>query len=71
MTKIKRVTSTLAKSFICVFCVDTMEEIVKPSEEIAFFDQVEFVKSFRNLGDRLNVSGETEAAVTAKQKLDG
>ena len=64
----KRVTSTLAKDFVCKLCVDTKEGIVEPGEEISFFDQVDFVKSFCYLGDRLNASGESEAAVTAKTK---
>ena len=42
--KMKRVTSTLAKGFVCKVCVDTMKGIVKPGEEISFFDQVDFVK---------------------------
>ena len=39
-------TSTLAKGFVCQLCVDTMEGIVEPGEEISFFEQVDFVKSF-------------------------
>ena len=39
--KRKRVTSTLAKGFVCELCVDTMEGIVDPGEEISFFDQVD------------------------------
>ena len=35
--KMKRVTSTLAKGFVCKLCVDTMEGIVEPGEEISFF----------------------------------
>ena len=34
----KRVTSNLAKSFVCKLCVDTKEGIVEPGEEISFFD---------------------------------
>ena len=45
-TKIKRVTSTLGKGFVCKLCVDTMEGIVEPDEEILFFDQADLVKSF-------------------------
>ena len=37
--KIKRVTSTLAKGFVCEQCVDTKEGIVEPGEEISFFVQ--------------------------------
>ena len=65
----KRVTSTLAKSFVCELCVDTKEEIVKPGEEISSFDQIDFVKSYCVLGDRLNASGGSEAAVTARTRI--
>ena len=61
--KIKRVTSTLAKDFVCELCVDTKEGIVEPGEEI-FFHQIDFMNSFFNLGDRLNASGGSEAART-------
>ena len=67
-TKMKRVTSTLAKGFVCELCVDTMEGIVEPGEEISFFDQVDFVKSFCYLENRLNASGGSEAAVTARTR---
>ena len=43
--KIKRVTSTLAKGFVCELYVDTKKGIVKPGEELPFFDQVDFVKT--------------------------
>ena len=66
--KMKRVTSTLAKGFVCELCVDTKEGIVEPGEQISFFDQVDFVKSFCNLGDRLNASVGTEAVVTARTR---
>ena len=62
--KMKRANSTLAKGF-----VDTKEGIVEPGEELSFFDQVDFVKSFSYLGDRLNASGGSEAAVTARTKI--
>ena len=52
--KMKRVTSTLSKGFVCELCVDTKEGIVEPGEELSFFDQVDFVKSFCYLGDKLN-----------------
>ena len=65
----KRVTSTLAKGFVCKLCVDTMEGIGKPGQEISFFDQVDFVKSFCFLGDRLNASGGSDAAVTARTRI--
>ena len=68
-TKMKRVTSTLGKGFVCKICVDTKEGIVEPGEEITFFDQVDFVKNFCYLGDRLNASGGSEAAVTARTRI--
>ena len=67
--KTKRVTSTMAKGFVCELCVDTKEGIVEPGEEISFFDQVDFVKSFCYLADRLNASGESEAAVTVRTRI--
>ena len=66
--KMKRVTSTVAKGFVCKLCVGTKEGIVEPGEEI-FFDQVDFVKSFCYLEDRLNASGGSEAAVTARTRI--
>ena len=53
------------KKYVCELCVYTKEGIVEPGEELSFFDQVNFVKSFCYLGDRLNASGGSEAAVTA------
>ena len=64
--KTKRVTSTLAKGFVCELCVDAKEGIV---EEVSFFDQVDFVKSFCYFGDRLNVSGGSKAAVTTRTRI--
>ena len=67
--KMKKVTSTLAKDFVCELCVDTTEGIWKPSEEISFFDQANFVKSFCYLGDKLITSGGSKAAVTARSRI--
>ena len=64
-----RVTSTLAKGFVFEVCVDTKEGIVQPGEEISFFDQVDFVKSFCYLWDRLIASGGSEAVVTARTRI--
>ena len=47
--KIKRVTTTLAKDFVCKQCVKTIK---KTGEEILFFDQVDFVKSFLLVGEQ-------------------
>ena len=51
--KMKWVTSTVAKGFVCKLCVDTKEAIVEPVEEISFFDEVEFVKSFCSFGGQV------------------
>ena len=55
--KMKRVTSTLAKGFVCELCVHTKKGIVQPGEKLSIFDQVDFVKSFCYLWDRFNASG--------------
>ena len=67
--KMKRVTSTLAKGFVCELGVYTKKGIVVPGEEISFFVQVDFVKSFCYLMDRLNASGGSEAAETARTRI--
>ena len=67
--KMKRVTSTLAKGFVCILCVDTKKGIVEPGKEISFFDQVDFIKGFCYFGDRLNAGGGSEAAVTARTRI--
>ena len=51
--KMKRVTSTLTKCFVCELSVDTTEGIVEPGEELSFFDQVDFVKSLCYLGGQV------------------
>ena len=66
---IKRVTSTLAKGFVGKLCVYTKGGVLKPGVELSFFDQVNFVKRFY-LGDRLNASGRSEAAVTAGTRIE-
>ena len=68
-TKMKRVTSTPAKGFVCELCVYRKEGIVESGEEISFFKQVKFVKSFCDLGGRLNASDGSEAAVTARTRI--
>ena len=67
--KMKRVALALAKGFVCELCVYTKKGIVEPSEDLSFFDQVDFIKSFCYLGDRLNASGGSEAAVTPRTRI--
>ena len=54
--------------FVYELCVYTKAGIVEPGEELSFFDQIDFVKSFC-LGDKLNASGGNEAAVTARTRI--
>ena len=42
---------------------------MEPGKKLSFFDHVDFVKSFCYLGDRLNASGGSEAAVTARTRI--
>ena len=44
-------------------------KIVKAGEEISIFVQVDFVKNFCYLGDKLNASGGSEAVVTARIQI--
>ena len=67
--EMKRVTSTLAKGFICERCVEPIKGIVAPAEELPFYDQEKLQKNFCYLGDRLNASGGSEAAVTARTSI--
>ena len=67
--KVKRLTSSSTKGFVSELCVYTIEGIAKPSEEISFFDQIDFVKSSCYLGERLNASGGSEVAVTARTRI--
>ena len=59
----------MAKVFFCELCVYTKEGIVELGEELSLFDQVDSVKSFYYLGDRLNATGESEVAVTARTRI--
>ena len=68
--EMKKVISTLAKGFVCELCVDTIKGIVQPGEETTLFDQVDFVKNFCYLRDWLNTSGRSEAAVTARTRIE-
>ena len=45
-----------------------MEGILKLGE-ISFFNQVDFTKSFCYLGDRLNASGRSKAAVAVRARI--
>ena len=65
----KRVTSTLAKGFVCELHAYAKKGIVEPVEELSIFDPVDFVKSLCYLAGRLNASDGSEAAVTARTRI--
>ena len=65
--KVKRVTPSLARNFICGRCEKRAGEMVIPVEELC--EEVETVKGFCYLGDRVNASGGCEAAVTARARF--
>ena len=65
----KRVSPTLAKSFVCERCVEALREIMEQDEELSLCDQMDLVKKFCCVGDRLIVNGESEAAVTANIRI--
>ena len=59
------------QGFVCELCVAFSKEgIMEPGEEISFFDQVDFVKSYLLFGKQVNCSGGTEAVVTARSFFD-
>ena len=61
-TKMKKVTCSFARKFVCRRCTDVGNGTEEPVE--VFCDEVETVKGFCYLGDKLNASGECEIAVT-------
>ena len=63
--KVKRVTPSLARDFVCSVCDKRSRELVVPPLE-KLCDDVETVRGFCYLGDRVNASGGCEAAVTAR-----
>ena len=65
--KIKRVTQSLARGFVCGSCEKRDEGMVEPVVKLC--DEVETVKEFCYLGDRINVSGGCGAAVTARARF--
>jgi len=66
-TKMKRVTPRLAKDFVCRRCDKGVGEMEQQVEKLC--DEVETVKEFSYLGDRVDGSGGCEAAVTARARF--
>ena len=65
--KIKRATARLAMHFVCLKCKRIMEGTMDSIKKLC--DEVETVKGFCYLVDRLNASGGCEAAVTARVRI--
>lgn len=65
--KVKRVTIALSHQFVCACCKTEKKKEFDQSNQLC--DDVETVKSFCYLGDKLNASGGCEAAVTARARL--
>ena len=66
-TKMKRITPSQARLFVCVKCELRLEEKVEPREELC--NEVETVNGFCYLGDRVSANGGCEAAVTARARI--
>ena len=65
--KVKRVTPKLRRDFVCGGCKKQVDGLVEPVEELS--EDVETVRGFCYLGDRVNASGGCEAAVTARARI--
>ena len=63
----KRVTARLAMHFVCLRCKEIMEGMVDSIKKLC--NEVETVNGFCYLKDRLNSSGDCEAAVTARVRI--
>ena len=66
--KVKRVTLRLGRDFVCGRCKKQVDGLVEPVEESC--EEVETVRGFCYLGDRVNASGGCEAAVRARARID-
>ena len=62
--KVKRVTPRLGRDFVCGRWKKQVDGLVEPVEELC--EEVETVRGFCYLGDRVNASSGCEAAVTAR-----
>ena len=63
----KKVSFSFAQQFICRGCEDIGDGKEEPVEVLC--DEVETVKGFCYLGDRLKASGGCELAVTARERI--
>ena len=65
--RMKKVTCSSARDFVCRRCADVGAGTEEPVEVLC--DEVETVKGFCYLGDRLNASGRCEIAVTSRVRI--
>ena len=65
--KVKWVTPRLGRDFVCGRCKKQVDGLVEPVEELC--EEVEMVRGFCYLVDRVNASGGCEAAVTARARI--
>ena len=63
----KKVTCSSARHFVCRRCTDVGDGMKEPVELLC--DEVETVKGFCYLGDRLNASGGYKTAVTSRVRI--
>ena len=66
-TKMKKVTCSSTKHFVCRRCTDVAHGTEEPVEVLC--NEVKTVKGFCYLGDRLNASGGCETAVTSRVRI--
>ena len=66
-TKVKRVTPRLGRDFVCGRCKQVDDGLVEPVKELC--EEVETVRGFYYLGDKVNESNGCEAAVTARARI--
>ena len=66
-TKVKRVTLMLGRDFVCGTCKKQADRFMDSVEELC--EEVETVRGFCYLEDRVNAGGGCEAAVTARARI--
>ena len=65
--KVKRMTPTLGRDFVCGRCKKQVDGLMELVEELC--EEVETVRGFFYLGNRVNESSGCEAAVTARARI--
>ena len=66
-TKVKSVTPRLGRDFVCGRCKEVYDGLVELVEEVS--EEMERVRGFCCLRDRVNASGGCKAAVTARARI--